>query len=82
MALAKGRANVGWHRRKVEPIIGGVEEGGASGREGSMVDWVMGTKLRQHEREREANVSGGVRECKCKIFYRHFKCKIFYKILP
>ena len=46
-----------------------------------MVDWVMGTKLRQHERETEADVSDGLRKCKCKIFYQHFKCKIFYKFL-
>ena len=42
----------------------------------------MGTKLRQNKREREADVSGGLRECKCKIFYQYFKCKIFYKFLP
>ena len=40
--------------KNVELVMGG--------REGSMVDWVMGAKLREHEKEREAVVLGGLKE--------------------
>ena len=59
--------------KNVEPMMGG--------REKSMVDWVVGAKLREHERVRETVVSGGLKECKCKIFYQYFKCKTFYTCL-
>ena len=40
--------------KNVELVMGG--------REGSMVDWVMDAKLREHEKEREAVVLGGLKE--------------------